>query len=281
LNPKDIFSMRLGIVTIPRTPLPGPELKRNVIAIAQKVEELGFAGIWVTDAFARGRATLDPLVLLGLVAGHTDTIELGTCVVQVPLRHPVEHAQRVQTLNLLSGGRLRFGVGTGSTKADFDAVQVDYDARFKTLPAYLEVMQRTWRGEPVYGPALTPWKGTEGGPPVLLGAWRSERWINLCAKSLQGWISSGIHSKWEDLELGVKMYRAAGGTRAIIANVFTDLRPNPVTPPFSHGVQFSLLCSPDEARTRLKRLEDLGFDDALLVVPDDDLNQLETIRGLI
>ncbi len=273
--------MRLGIVTIPRPPMAGSELKQHVVALAQEVERLDFHGLWVTDAFARGRPTLDPLILLGLLAGHTSRVELGTCVVQVPLRHPVEHAHRVQTLNLLSGGRLRFGVGAGSTQADFDAVEADYGARFKALPAYLEIMRRTWLGEGVYGNPITPWPGTEGGPPVLLGAWRSDRWINLCAKTLQGWIASGIHTKWEDLEIGLKMYRDAGGTRAVLANIFTDLRPNPIPPPLPHPLNISLLCPPDEARARLRRLADLGVDDALLVVPEDDPGQLETIRGLI
>lgn len=273
--------MRLGIVTIPREPAPGTSLTQHVVALAQQVEKLDFHGLWVTDAFARGRPTLDPLILLGLLAGHTSRIELGTCVVQVPLRHPVEHAHRVQTLNLLTNGRLRFGVGTGSTQADFDAVQADYTTRFKTLPAYLEVMRRTWLGEGVYGNPITAWPGTEGGPPVLLGAWRSERWINLCAKTLQGWIASGIHTKWEDLEIGIRMYRAAGGTRVVLANIFTDLRPNPVAPPIPHPVNISLLCPPAEARERLQRLADLGVDDALLVVPDDDPHQLEAIRGLV
>ncbi|MBN8927036.1 MAG: hypothetical protein BGO51_05235 [Rhodospirillales bacterium 69-11] len=272
--------MRLGIVTIPRPDQPG-SLPDRMIALAHRVERLGFEGFWVTDAFARGRATLDPLVLLGLVAGHTNRIELGTCVVQVPLRHPVEHAQRVQTLHALSNGRFRFGVGSGSTRADFDAVQVDYEARFKMLPAYLDVMRRCWAGEPVYGPALTPWPGTEGGPPMLLGAWRSKRWIDLAAKTLQGWISSGIHTKVEDLEIGLRMYREVGGTRAVLANVFADLRPNPRTLPIAHTPNISLLCGPAEARDRLKRLADLGLDDVLLVVPDDDPDQLAQLRDLI
>ena len=41
----------------------------------------------------------------------------------------------------------------------------------------LEIMRRVWRGETVNGGALTPWPGSEGGPPVLLGAWRNPRWI--------------------------------------------------------------------------------------------------------
>jgi alkanesulfonate monooxygenase SsuD/methylene tetrahydromethanopterin reductase-like flavin-dependent oxidoreductase (luciferase family) len=272
--------MRIGIVTIPDATLTGLAVIDHVTALAQKVEALGLHGIWVTDAFARGKPTLDPLTLLGALAANTQHIELGTCVVQVPLRHPVEHAHRAQTLNALSKGRFRFGVGSGSTQNDFDAVQVDYAARFKLLTHYLDVMRRVWAGEPVFGPALSVWPGTEGGPPVLLGAWRSERWINLSAKVLQGWIASGIHTSWEDLAIGVKMYRDAGGTRAVLANIFTDFRDDPTPLPITHVPKITLRCSPAEARDRLKRLEDMGIDDALLVAPPDDPSQIDAIAEL-
>jgi alkanesulfonate monooxygenase SsuD/methylene tetrahydromethanopterin reductase-like flavin-dependent oxidoreductase (luciferase family) len=131
--------MRIGIVTVPSAAETGSNVVDYVTTIARQVEALGFHGVWVTDAFARGKPTLDPLILLGALATQTSRIELGTCVVQVPLRHPVEHAQRVLTLTALAQGRFRFGVGSGSTRSDFDAVQADYDARFKTLTASLEV----------------------------------------------------------------------------------------------------------------------------------------------
>lgn len=273
--------MRLGIVTIPRRlPPDGVSMSDHLMDFAQKVEALDFHGLWMTDAFARGWSTLDPLSVLGLLSGVTKRIELGTCVIQAPIRHPVEHAHRVQTVNLLSGGRFRFGVGAGSTKHDFDAVQADYETRFKVLPGMIEVMKRTWNGEAVYGPALTQWPGTEGGPQVMLGAWRSPRWIALAAK-LDGWISSGIHSKWDDVGIGLKMYREAGGKRAIVANIFADFRPDPQGSPTGHALNISLICPPAEARQRLKRLADMGIDDALIVCPFDDPSQLETIRGLI
>ena len=272
--------MRIGIVTIPSATHSGPSVVDHVSTLARQVEALGFHGLWVTDAFARGKPTLDPLILLGALATQTSQIELGTCVVQLPLRHPVEHAHRVQTLNALSQGRLRFGIGSGSTRHDFDAVQANYDARFKTLTAYLDVMRRVWAGEPVYGPALSTWPGTEGGPQVLLGAWRSERWINLSAKVLQGWIASGIHTAPEDLAIGLKMFRDAGGKRAVLANVLTDFRDTPPSLPISHVPKISLFCPPREAKDRLNRLQDLGIDDVLLVIPPDDPNQLETIAGL-
>ena len=273
--------MRIGIVTIPAAIPSGPPVVEQVSALARAVEQLGFHGLWVTDAFARGKATLDPLMLLSALAPQTTRIELGTCVAQVPLRHPVEFAHRAQTLNALSQGRFRFGVGSGSTKHDFDAVQADYDKRFKTLPAYLEVMRKVWAGEPVHGPALSLWPGTEGGPPVLLGAWRSERWINLSAKVLQGWIASGIHTSSEDLAIGLKMYRSAGGTRAVLANIFMDFRDSPAHLPITHAPKISLFCSPRQAQERLKRLEDLGLDDALLVCTPDDPEQLRILADII
>ena len=250
-------------------------------AFAQKVEALEYHGIWLTDAFARGRATLDPLSVAGLLCAATKKIEIGTCVIQLPIRHPVEHAHRVQTINLLANGRFRFGVGTGSTKHDFDAVEADFETRYKVLPGLIETMQRVWNEEAVHGPAITAWPSTKGGPQVMLGAWRSQRWINLASK-LDGWISSGIHSKWEDLETGLKMYRAAGGKRAIVANIHADFRANADHAPTGHHLTISLIGqTPAEAKDRLKRLADLGVDDALIVAPFDDPSQLETIRNLV
>jgi alkanesulfonate monooxygenase SsuD/methylene tetrahydromethanopterin reductase-like flavin-dependent oxidoreductase (luciferase family) len=274
--------MRLGIVTIPRQLPPGGEsMTDSLVKFAQQVEALEFHGLWLTDAFGRGRTTLDPLSAMGVLCAVTKKVELGTCVIQVPIRHPVEHAHRVQTINLLSGGRFRFGVGTGSTKADFDVVQADFETRFKVLPGMLEVMRRTYNGEAVYGPPVSVWPGTEGGPQVMLGAWRSPRWINLAAK-LDGWISSGIHSKWEDVEIGLRMYREAGGKRAIVANIFADFRENAEGSPIGRPLTISLVGqSPAEARDKLQRLADMGVDDALVVCPFEDPGQLETIRGLM
>jgi len=272
--------MKLGIVCIPRA-LPGVNVVERIVEIGRKTEEYGFTGLWVTDAFARGTATLDPIAQLGVLCGVTSKIELGTCVIQVPIRHPVEHAHRVQTINALSNGRFIFGVGSGSTKHDFDAVEVDFAARFKLLTRYLDIMQRTWKGEGVFGPPLTAWPGTEGGPPVMLGAWRSERWINLSAHKLQGWIASGIYSEPEDLALGAKMFLDAGGKRSVLANIFTDFRGDAAPNNRSAMTKVSLYCSPAEAKERLKHITDLGFTDALLVVPFDAPEQLEAMAGLM
>ena len=272
--------MRLGIVAIPTAHEAG-ELFERAVGFAARVEALGFAGLWTTDAFARGSTTLDPLLFLSALCHTTGRIELGTCVMQVPLRHPVELAHRAQTLHVLSGGRFRFGVGSGSTQHDFDAVQADYARRFKTLPESLAVMRRVWAGEPVHGPALSLWPGTEGGPPVFLGAWRSPRWIDLAARHCQGWIASAIYAGIDDLPIGLDMFRKAGGKRAILANIFTDLRPDPPAHPLIDRARLTLVGDKASARDRLRRLEDMGFDDALLIVPFDVPDMLEEVRALL
>ena len=194
---------------------------------ARRIEAGGFPGIWVGDSMGRGRPTLDPLTALAALAAVTERVELGIGVLQVSLRHPIELAHRVQSVQALSGGRLRLGVGSGSTRADFELLGGDYDHRFRTLRNSLETMHRVWRGEPVNGGALSIWPGCEGGPPILMGAWRSPRWITYAAKDCQGWTPSGRYSSWEDLEAGMRIYREAGGTNAVLANVAVDLANRP------------------------------------------------------
>jgi hypothetical protein len=234
--------MRLSVVTIMR---PGAEPRdrplARIVDYARRIEKSGFPGIWVTDSLGRGQPTLDPLVALGALSAATQRVELGTAVLQVSLRHPIELAHRVQSVQALSGGRLRLGVGSGSTRADFELLGADYDQRFRTLMSSLDIMRHAWRGAPVNGGTLSPWPGCEGGPPVLLGAWRNPRWIAYAAKQCQGWVASGLYSSWEDLENGMRLYREAGGNNAVLANVVVDLRNRPEPGSLAERAKVSLV----------------------------------------
>lgn len=274
--------MRLSIVTFmqPGAEARGQSLDR-IAGYARRIENAGFPGLWVTDSAGRGRPTLDPLSALATLAGVTRRIELGTAVLQVSLRPPVDLAHRVQSVQALSGNRLRLGVGSGSTQADFDLFGADYAQRFRTLMSSLDTMRRVWRGETVNGGALTPWPGSEGGPPVLLGAWRNPRWITYAARQCQGWIASGLYSSWEDLESGMRLYREAGGTNAVLANVVVDLANRPEPGSLAERAKVSLVCSPDEARQRLKRIEQTGFDEVLVISPTGALDELERVRDYL
>ena len=248
---------------------------------ARRIEAAGFPGIWVGDSMGRGRPTLDPLVELAVLAAVTERVELGIGVLQLSLRHPIELAHRVQSVQALSGGRLRLGVGSGSTRADFELLGLDYDHRFRAMRIALETMHRVWRGEPVNGGTLSIWPGCEGGPPILMGAWRSPRWITYAAKECQGWTPSGRYSSWDDLEAGMRIYREAGGTNAVLANVAVDLANRPESAELAAATNVALVCPPDEARRRLKRMEQLGFDEVLLVSQYGEFEELERARDLL
>lgn len=265
------------------SPSAGPhrQLLSRMADYAGRIEASGFPGIWVGDSMGRGRPTLDPLTALAALAAVTERVELGVGVLQVPLRHPIELAHRVQSVQALSGGRLRLGVGSGSTRADFELLGGDYDHRFGTFRNSLDIMRRTWRGEPVNGGELSIWPGCEGGPPILMGAWRSPRWITYAAKECQGWTPSGRFSTWEDLEAGMRIYRAAGGSNAVLANVAVDLANRPASATVAAATNVALVCPPDEARRRLTRMEQLGFDEVLLVSHYGVLEDLERAREFL
>ena len=261
---------------------PHDRLLDRVADYARRIEAHGFPGIWVGDSLGRGRPTLDPLIELSVLAAVTQKVELGISVLQIPLRHPIELAHRVQSLQALSGNRLFLGVGSGSTRADFELLGYDFDHRFGTMKRSLETMRRTWRGEAVNaGGTLSLWPGCEGGPPILMGAWRSPRWITFAAQECQGWTPSGRFSNWDDLEYGMRVYRDAGGTNAVLANVAVDFDNRSETAPLAELAPCSLVCPPDEARRRLKRLEQLGFDEVLLVSHSSVLHDIERARDLL
>jgi alkanesulfonate monooxygenase SsuD/methylene tetrahydromethanopterin reductase-like flavin-dependent oxidoreductase (luciferase family) len=258
---------------------PHTRLLSHMADYARRIEASGFPGIWVGDSMGRGRPTLDPLTALAALAAVTERVELGIGVLQVSLRHPIELAHRVQSVQALSGGRLRLGVGSGSTRADFELLGGDYDHRFRTLRNSLQTMHRVWRGEPVNGGALSIWPGCEGGPPILMGAWRSPRWITYAAKECQGWTPSGRYSSWDDLAAGMRIYREAGGTNAVLANVAVDLANRPGSADLAAATNVALVCPPEEARRRLQRMAQLGFDEVLLVSHYGVLDELEEVRS--
>jgi alkanesulfonate monooxygenase SsuD/methylene tetrahydromethanopterin reductase-like flavin-dependent oxidoreductase (luciferase family) len=244
---------------------------------ARAVEERGFHGLWMTDSFGRGRATLDPIVLMSVAAAVTKKVEIGTCVLQVPVRHPVELAHRCAALHAILGDRLMLGLGCGSTKADFDLVGQDYEARFKTLMTSLEIMREAWAGKPVEGGQLTPWPGTESGPHLMLGAWRNKRWIVYSAERCAGWIASGLYSQPEELVNGVEFYRNAGGKRAVLSNVIVELQGDIANMPLA-GRATMQITSAEEALDRLRRIRAVGFDDVLCMVRPEGLDDLARLR---
>jgi alkanesulfonate monooxygenase SsuD/methylene tetrahydromethanopterin reductase-like flavin-dependent oxidoreductase (luciferase family) len=255
----------------------------DVMARARLIERLGFDGIWFGDSIGRVKTPRpDNLLWLAIAAAATEHIEIGTAVLQVPLRNPVELAKRLFTIHGLAGGRFTAGLGAGSTRGDFEAVGVDYTQRFKLFRAALPIIQGLCRGEDVNGINLAPWPNTRGGLRILIGAWESGIWVTRAAQQYDGWMASGL-TTFRALSEGIRRFHDAGGTRAMVATVEVNLK-KPHTR-FDADERFSLACDRDEAADRLHRLADLGFTDVGLVQYDHteaDLTEedLVEVRGL-
>ena len=102
---------RFGFIT----QMGDPDAVRSTVEMAGT---LGFDSIWVGDHVAFAVPILDPLLQLAQAAALSPSLQLGTAVYLLPLRHPVLAAKQVATLDRLTRGRLVFGVGIGGEFPD-------------------------------------------------------------------------------------------------------------------------------------------------------------------
>jgi alkanesulfonate monooxygenase SsuD/methylene tetrahydromethanopterin reductase-like flavin-dependent oxidoreductase (luciferase family) len=271
---------RFGI-SLPAGPGGAVPLGASTLADAARgIEAAGFESAWTFDSLGRGSLRADPLMALAVAATVTRTVELGTGVLQVPLRNPVELAQRALTVQQVSGGRFRFGVGAGSTAADFAALGFDFESRFRRLGESLSIMRRLWAGETVGGASLAPvWPEVLGGPPVLIGSWAGSKWIERAAREFDGWVGSGGRSSWRALREGIARFRDLGGKRAVVTNVRVALD-SPTPSPEGPEDPCDLKCPRDVARERLHRLREWGFDDIVLAPGRHEAEHLHELREL-
>lgn len=91
----------------------------------------------------------DPLVWLAFAAGVTETLVLGTGILILPQRNTAIAAKEIATLDRLSGGRVRLGIGVGWLEEEFDALGVEFAGRGKRLDASVAAMRALWSGEEV------------------------------------------------------------------------------------------------------------------------------------
>ena len=135
--------MQLGIALRSMGPQSRPE---TLLACALAAERAGLADVWVQDHVAippddaegSGGRYLDPLTALAWLAGRTTRIGLGTGVLILPYRPPLPTAKAVATVQELSGGRLRLGVGVGWMEAEFRALGVAHARRGRTADDTLD-----------------------------------------------------------------------------------------------------------------------------------------------
>ena len=167
------------------------------VAVTVEADRLGFDSVWIPEHLVlpvdmggsphdgqdhppipADIPVYDPLVYLAFLAGRTERIRFGTQVYNIGLRHPFSTARAAATLDVVSGGRLDFGIGASWLRAEWEAVGLDFDSRGARVDEAIGVCQQLWsedvvshRGrffgfEPVMfepKPVQKPW------PPLHIG----------------------------------------------------------------------------------------------------------------
>ncbi|GGU93442.1 hypothetical protein GCM10010260_30540 [Streptomyces filipinensis] len=190
--------LRLGVSLQPRWPL---DDGASVLRAARHAEELGFDHVAVGNRLLDSGFGLDtdPLVLLSAVAGATTRLRLLTSVLVAPYYPALVLANQAATLDVVSGGRLILGVGTGWNPDEFAAVGVSARERGARTDDHLAAAKALWTRRPADfdGPFTTLREAhlgvpplTAGGPPVWVGG-RSDAALRRLLRFGDGWYGTG------------------------------------------------------------------------------------------
>ena len=125
----------------------------------QAIETLGFDHILAFDhviganaesrpgwsgAYRHSDSFYEPLVLFGNIAGMTEKLELATGIIILPQRQTALVAKQAATVDLLSGGRLRLGIGIGWNPVEYEALGEDFSNRGKRSEEQIDLLQSLW-----------------------------------------------------------------------------------------------------------------------------------------
>jgi probable F420-dependent oxidoreductase len=140
--------MRVGVS------LPVREMENDLGAIkayAQLAETLGLSHLRVPDQVLRvGSGHLhEPMTLMAYLAGVTERIELVPSVIVLPSRQTALVAKQAAEIDILSGGRLRLGIGVGGSEDEYRAMGVDFHTRGARCDEQLELLNLLWTRETV------------------------------------------------------------------------------------------------------------------------------------
>ena len=222
-----------------------------VAPFAREAERLGFESlvlpehvVLVADTVSRypysrsGRMPLppdcampDPLDTLAYVAGVTRTLGLATGLLVLPLHHPLALAKRAATVDRLSGGRLRLGVGLGWMREEIEAAGVDFASRGERADEIIDAVRALWGADPQRGARFEgrhfsfagaqsfPRPARPGGVPIDVGG-TSPAAIRRAARRGDGWLSLGLRGdRLEDALRRLAAEAAAAGRDPLAVDV--------------------------------------------------------------
>jgi probable F420-dependent oxidoreductase len=179
--------MKFGFFGINMGPLGDPEA---MVRVAKACEDAGLESVWTGEHVvlpdpqappspaAPATPFLDPSVALAHLAAHTKTLRLGTGIIILPQRNPVELAKELASLDVVSGGRLLFGLGAGYLEPEFRALGANFEERGAVTDEAIDVLRALWTQEkPAFTGRFYAFSGIDAHPrpvqkphpPIVIG----------------------------------------------------------------------------------------------------------------
>ncbi|MCP2308682.1 MULTISPECIES: LLM class F420-dependent oxidoreductase [Kitasatospora] len=185
------------------------------IAVAQEADRLGYAVCWAAEAYGSDAATV-----LSYVAAKTERIDVGSAIFQIPARTPAMTAMTAATLDTLSGGRFRLGLGVSGPQVSEGWYGVKFDKPLARTREYVEIIRKVMSRERLVHDGANwtlPLPGAPGKPikltvhpvrehiPLYIAAIGPKN-LELTGEIADGWL--GIFFAPEHASLSVDQLRA-------------------------------------------------------------------------
>jgi alkanesulfonate monooxygenase SsuD/methylene tetrahydromethanopterin reductase-like flavin-dependent oxidoreductase (luciferase family) len=278
----------------------------EIFAEAQMAEESGWDGCFITEHHQQPDGYLpSPLLTAAMVGARTTRIKVGTCVLLLPLHHPIHVAEDCAIIDLATRGRLVLSVGAGYQPPDFDLFQANPAERVARLVEGVKLIRQAWRGERfsfegkhyrLKDALVTPTPHQRPGPPIWMASW-TEKGIARAERLADGWISDPVQSL-PVIKGFVDQYRAAASAAgrkpfvclmrdAVVADSMAEAEVESGPTMVTHRFYFEYgAFQPDEYLKDVKRPADLTFhklaQDRLIVgSPDDCVEQLHRWKEIV
>ena len=196
--------MKLGLFSMTTGPCTYPD---GAARVARAAEAAGFDSLWGGEhvvlpdprvppsPLEPEDRILDPVVTLAFLAAHTTRIRLGTGIIILPQRNPLVLAKQLASLDVLSGGRLIFGVGVGYLEPEFRALGIPFEHRGPVTDEYLAALRAIWsEARPSYRGRFVSFDGVQAhpqpaqrpGPPIVVGG-HTEAAFRRAVEQGHGW----------------------------------------------------------------------------------------------
>jgi len=246
--------------------------------MARAIEQIGYDHIDVFDHVVMGypiagrppgpytptMPILEALMTLSYVAAVTTRVTLGTEVLVLPQRHPTLVAKQVSTLDTLSGGRVRLGVGVGWQESEYEALGEDFRTRGARMDEAIRLLRAYWSDAqvdfdgpryPVTAIAMEPKPPQGRRLPIWIGGMSEPAWRRVGALG-DGWLASRVEdaaSARRALDAIRRHAEAAGRDPATIG------LQSMVAPPPRDAEGKRFYAEHDRVVARVAELEKLGF----------------------